>query len=272
MRNCPVFYRSEMSASTNGLLTPSSKPRRTVEGWIKNGIITQADIRSFDPVTVDDLYTAHDREYVDGVMSGHSPNRFGDCDEVTVANLLQTTGSMVAAALHVAEHGGVACSPTSGFHRAHHDRGSGFCTFNGLMLAAIKLDRMGKTVGIIDCDAHYGDGTQDIIDRLGLHHIRHYTLGRLYLPGRNLSMCGITEWTHGAVDNLHLCDVVLYQASADAYIDGPEGKKISLTELVLRDSIVFSGLKNVVWNLAGGYCKTAAVIHTSTLLTALGRM
>ena len=60
---------------------------------------------------------------------------------------------MIAAMQHVLEHGGFACSPTSGFHHAGRDYASGFCTFNGLAVAAIMGAMQGAKVGILDCPA-----------------------------------------------------------------------------------------------------------------------
>ncbi len=53
------------------------------------------------------------------------------------------------------------------------------------------------------------------------------------------------------------CDVLLYQAGADAHVNDPLGGWMTSEQLVRRDRIVFStsaqvGLP-VAWNLAGGY-------------------
>lgn len=51
----------------------------------------------------------------------------------------------------------------------------GFCTFNGLMLAAVKLKREYRLgdIGIIDFDMHWGNGTVDIINELKIEYIEH---------------------------------------------------------------------------------------------------
>lgn len=272
MKKCPVFYRPEMSANTESFSTSSSKPRRTVDAWLASGAITQDDIQLFIPANAQALYTAHSADYVDGVLRGDLPNGFGNSDAAIAKSLRYTTGSMIAAAQHVAHNGGFACSPTSGFHHANYDRGGGFCTFNGLMVAAIELDRLGKTVGILDCDAHYGDGTQNIIETLGLSRIRHHTLGKLHPPGRRPPHGDILAWLSDAVHDMRKCDVVLYQAGADPFVDDPLGGQMSLKELAVRDMVVFNSLKNVAWNLAGGYCIATPHIHNNTLLAAQGRL
>jgi histone deacetylase 1/2 len=47
-----------------------------------------------------------------------------------------------------------------GRHHAHADRAGGFCFLNDVVLAAQRLQRLYKTVLIVDLDAHHGDGTQ----------------------------------------------------------------------------------------------------------------
>jgi acetoin utilization deacetylase AcuC-like enzyme len=86
---------------------------------------------------------------------------------------------MISAAEHAAATGESTFSPTSGFHHAGWDSGHAFCTFNGLLVAALKLrlQRRVQRVAILDLDAHFGDGTRDIIRRLGLGWVRHYTFG-----------------------------------------------------------------------------------------------
>jgi acetoin utilization deacetylase AcuC-like enzyme len=60
---------------------------------------------------------------------------------------------------------GVACAPVSGFHHAGYYTARGFCTFNGLMAAAVQLRKDSRVhrVMILDLDQHYGDGTDDIL-------------------------------------------------------------------------------------------------------------
>lgn len=267
MSPIPIFYRPEMSAHADSFSASSSKPTRMVEHWLERQAIKPADIRSFEPVSVEQLATAHDEDYVRGVLELRRDNGFGGRSQQVADALPYTSGSMLAAALHVAEHGGYACSPSSGFHHAGHAQGGGFCTFNGLMVAAIELDRRGLKVGILDCDAHYGDGTQDIISRLGLGRIQHHTMGRRFPPGQRACFDGFWGWLRRAIGQLQDCDVVLYQAGADPLTSDPLGGQLSMMELYLRDFTVVGRLKRVAWNLAGGYSGWLSVssVHTHTL-------
>ena len=53
---------------------------------------------------------------------------------------------------------------SSGLHHASTERGNGFCTFNGLALAARALmDGGANHVLILDLDAHCEGGTYEIV-------------------------------------------------------------------------------------------------------------
>lgn len=268
MKPIPVFYRPEQSANTESFSPSASKPARLMELWRGQN---QIDVRSFEPTTVDQLSLVHDRAFVEDVLALKRPNGFDNFDASVAASLPYTSGSMLAAALHVAEHGGVACSPTSGFHHAGWDFAGGYCTFNGLALAAVILQQQGIKVGILDGDAHYGNGTDDILHRFGLG-IKHHTWGKDFPCGEVVSDSKAWRWYTRAVDDLQDCDVVLYQASADPHIDDPLGGQLRDKALMMREHIVFGGLKRVAWNLAGGYRKDqdggiSGVLrtHTNTL-------
>jgi hypothetical protein len=63
------------------------------------------------------------------------------------------------------------------------DRATMFCTFNGLMVATVRLPRAGRIgrVLILDCDYHYGNRTDEIIERLALSSkVENATFGRWY--------------------------------------------------------------------------------------------
>lgn len=272
-KRIPVFFRPEMVAQTASYSPSPSKPQAVVDDWLRSKAILPEDIRTFDPVDRADLYLAHSAEYVDGILGLSRTNGFGNYDKAVADSLPYTVGSIVAATNHVAEHGGFACSPTSGFHHAHWSRAEGFCTFNGLMVAALLARMQGYTVGILDFDAHYGNGTEDILDRNPDHGIKHHTFGQHFPSGGRADGWG--SWLKDAITDLSDCDVVIYQAGADPYQHDPLGGQLSMTELALRDEIVFSGLQNVAWNLAGGYTRdidggirTVLSIHHNTLRAA----
>ncbi|MEZ5629356.1 MAG: hypothetical protein R3F09_01415 [Burkholderiaceae bacterium] len=263
----PVFYRPEMNSvvSEPSISKSSEKPGRFVE-FVKGLSPTHIDIKDFDPVQPGDIGIAHDQDYVQGILACELPNGFMTFDKSVADSLPYTLGSMVAATMHCLNKGGIACSPSSGFHHAGWDFGGGFCTFNGLMVAAYLATAEGAKVGILDCDAHYGNGTQDILDRLGDDGIVHRTMGKHFPCGQHAG--GFIQWLLDAVDDMKDCDVVIYQAGADPFIHDPMGGQLTLQQLALRDEYVFEHLRNVAWNLAGGYCAMTHDIHNTTFLAA----
>ena len=241
----------------SGSFSPSAaKPLQVVESWKRRGF--PIEIHEPTPVTVEELSLVHDREHVLAILEGREENGFGNCSPEVAASLPFTSGSMLSAARHVLRHGGVAAAPVSGFHHAGFAHAAGFCTFNGLMVAAaaLKAEGLAKKVGIIDCDMHYGDGTDDIIEHIGAAGwIRHFSAGLDF---------GSPEQVGEFFKRLPLelramsdCDVILCQLGADPHkndpwADGsrrsnsPSGTGSSSRRLVAWEF-------PLVWNLAGGY-------------------
>lgn len=256
----PVFYRPEQNAAGVASYSPSSaKPAMVVHDWLKHGIIQEREIHSFEPVNRADLYLAHDRSYVDGVLDLEFENGFRNTAPSVAASLPYTVGSMVAAAEFAVAQDCHTVSPTSGFHHAGYDFGGGFCTFNGLIVAAMALKKAGMVdrVAILDCDMHYGNGTQDIIDRKVLHWIKHHTFGKHFHHRDDIGEGGskFKEWLRRAIEDCADSDLVIYQAGADPHINDPLGGVLHSHEMAWRDRMVIDGLgrKALVWNLAGGY-------------------
>ena len=212
-----------------------------------------------EPVTIEQLCLAHDPLYVNGVLSLRLDNGFGTKSQAVADALPYTSGSMLSAARHVLEHGDVACSPTSGFHHACYQYGGGFCTFNGLMVTALTLKKEGKVnrVGILDCDYHFGNGTSDIIKKLNIDWIKHYTNGGQYKATLKEDAYTFLKQIPKMIADLSDCDIILYQAGADAHIDDPLGGFLTNDQMRERDLAVFKEAKSwnipIVWNLAGGY-------------------
>jgi len=280
MDRIPVFYDERQNAPTLGSKSPSAgKPVEAVRSWVASGL--PVEIRGFAPVSRHHLYEVHDRDYVDGVLDLRVRNGFGNRSPEVAASLPWTSGSMLAAARHAVLEGGAACSPTSGFHHARWDVGTGFCTFNGLACAAYALlgEGLARKVAILDLDMHFGDGTEDIVGRRRLGgRIEHYTFGRLAEFGDGATPERCEAWLRdglpGVVEGFARagCGVVLLQAGADPHVDDPLGGAMTSDQMRRRDRIVFEacaalGLP-VAWNLAGGYRKPLRAVldlHDATM-------
>jgi acetoin utilization deacetylase AcuC-like enzyme len=260
----PVFYRPEQSSDAAKSYSPSAgKPKLVIEDWLSRPKIAQhIQIKSFAPATDEILRCAHDADYVRGVLAGKIPNGFGNTNRQIATSLQYTVGSIVAATKHVLTAAPtstfrVAVSPTSGFHHAGYDCGGGFCTFNGLMIAAIRTHTLGlaKRILILDMDQHYGNGTDDIIKKLAIGYVDHITAGKLYKTASQALKCANLSTNQGIREERY--DLVLYQAGADIHIDDPLGGLLTTEQMITRDELVFRGCATygipIVWNLAGGY-------------------
>ncbi len=260
----PVFYRPEQSSTAAVDYSPSAgKPKLVIQDWLSNEAIGAfIQVKTFEPASDDILCAAHDRVYVQGVLSGQKNNGFGNTSQEIAQSLRYTTGSMLAAAEHVlgsipASSLRVAVSPTSGFHHAGRNFGGGFCTFNALMVAAIEVHRLGlaQRILILDMDQHYGNGTDDIIDKLGLDYVDHITAGHPYQSAAQALRCADLLRNEAFCSKQY--DLVLYQAGADIHVDDPLGGLLSTEQMRQRDHLVFHACAclgvPLVWNLAGGY-------------------
>lgn len=116
------------------------------------------------------------------MLSLQIPNGFGSHSPELATSLPWTSGALLSASRKALDNGFVAVAPVAGFHHARFDCGGGFCTFNGILVAAAVLLKEGKVarVGILDLDMHFGDGSEDIIKQLRLDYaILHYSAGCL---------------------------------------------------------------------------------------------
>ena len=258
------FYDERMNVAGLETLSPSAAKPGKFMALMKHhawGDVTR-DTYKVAPATIDDLKLVHDPRYVDGVFKRTLNNGFENNDPRVPDACLFTVGSMVGAVGRAFQSPTYpVCSPTSGFHHAGYGWGGGFCTFNGLMVAAAKFLQAhpGKKVGILDCDFHYGDGTDDILKKLPelAKSVVHHTSGKHFKgddpQGEAMEFF---VWLQESIDDLNEqgCSVVMYQAGADMHIQDPLGGILDDREMMHRDRLVFRGLRcGVAWNLAGGY-------------------
>ena len=275
MQALPVFYSPHMVAASGSYSPSAEKPAQVVASWQRLGVPLEFHLPHC--VTAEQLSLAHDAAFVADVLACRRDNGFGNRSSALAATLALTSGAMLSAARHALATGSVAVAPCSGFHHAGWARARGFCTFNGLMVTAAVLHAEGvRRIGILDCDHHYGDGTEAIIEHLGARGwVHHITVGESFHSPAQASQLPreLERW----LASLASCELVLYQAGADPHVDDPLGGWLTTEQLRERDAQVFAGLAAlrvpVAWNLAGGYQRDAdggipkvLEIHDNTLL------
>jgi len=255
-----VYYTDKMVANSKSYSPSASKPRKVKDDWIKH-FGDLIEIVKPPKILRVDFYRAHDKKYVDGVLDCKESNGFGNRSPEVAKSLPFTTGALFAAAKYSIREKKPAAALCSGFHHAGYSSGGGFCTFNGLMVTAIKLleERKVDRVGILDLDMHYGDGTDNIIKKLGLKNkIAHFTAGEKYTSVEEAEMF-LKILPKLIEHNFKSVDVILVQLGADPYVNDPLGGWLTIDQLKERDRIVFETAKKlgkpIAWNLAGGYTK-----------------
>jgi len=249
----PVFYSIRQNAQVESFSPSAGKPAILAEAIRA----TSLPVRwvSPRPVEVRDLERVHQPAYVKGILEGSLTNGFGTRDRTVAESLLHTSGAMLDAA-RAATPGLPAAALVSGFHHAGWSSNHGFCTFNGLMVAAAALFAEGRAerIAIVDCDAHVGDGTADILRRVpGLAPRVHHAI---FGNSRGSSYLADIEQLAGQLAAFKP-DLILYQAGADPHVDDPLGGVLTSAQLRRRDLRVFQIAKGLgvplAWDLAGGY-------------------
>lgn len=167
--NIKVFYNTKQvlaQDSTANVSKSPLKPKLLLEFMKKQGLKKFEITDDFTPYEKQDFLVAHSDHYVNGFFEGKeticrsnglawSP-QFAD-------SVRYTNASLYNAIKHSVENPETICfSPTSGFHHARPDGGSGFCTFSGQVIAAVKLyQEKGISGCFLDLDGHFGNSIED---------------------------------------------------------------------------------------------------------------
>ena len=251
--------------------------------------IPGTSIVSPSPATRSDVVAVHEEFYVDQVLNGRD-GQFSSDDESAVS-VLATTGGVLRAVESVLENGGCAGSLSSGLHHAKYDRGSGFCTFNGLVIGARRALTLGaERVLILDLDAHCGGGTKELIGLLcdqnidGIEQVdvsvssfdqyHNAAFAQLKIVGAREYLTTIQQ-SLGEIVDPESIDLVIYNAGMDPHEKA--GGVAGITDNVIRqrEALVFEWAKSfdlpIVWVLAGGYSggsftkRDVAALHRITV-------
>ena len=137
------------------------------------GALTPSEFVRSRPASAGELTRFHTRDYVNALKRAEAFGRVRPEDRArhelgTIENpyfpgmfytpALATGGSLQAAEAVLA--GYHAFSPAGGMHHAVPDAARGFCYFNDVVLAILRLRAEGLRVLYLDIDAHHGDGVE----------------------------------------------------------------------------------------------------------------
>jgi acetoin utilization deacetylase AcuC-like enzyme len=269
-----IFYSSSYTIAFHAFET--TRKSRWIAESLAREPIGDIELVAPEPTSAAVLSRVHDPEYVDAVRNGE-PRELAESqgfhwDPALWEMVCASNGGVIAAAVDALRTRRVSGSLSSGLHHARRARGAGFCTFNGLVLAArVALDADARTVLILDLDAHCGGGTHELIhgdERIWQMDVSvdafdlYEALGnnQLELVHDASRYLGTIErkltWLEREAPRFDIC---LYNAGMDPFGGCSIGGMQGVTQRVLRERevAVFSWCRMrgvpIAFVLAGGY-------------------
>ena len=276
--------------------------REAVESSLPGVRVTEAVA-----ATDGELALAHDPEWIHAVSTGCTSavqqREIGfPWSERMAERARRSVGATIGAARAALLQGeGVAANLAGGTHHAYGHKGSGYCVFNDVAVAARLMQaewhrhhRQLLRVLVIDLDVHQGNGTASIfkddatVFTLSLHGAKNF-------PFRKEASDLDVELPDGCADDAYLAaldaaleqtwrrhagappGLVFYLAGADPHENDRLGRlKISSQGLAKRDQRVLGALRDrripVALSMAGGYGRdlsTTVEVQRQTLALAL---
>ena len=258
---------------------PSTKFSALMTRLAADGLRDGFTLHQPDPARPSDLSRTQDPAYIDAIANGTleaaALRVLGLTWSRVLANrsFLAVNGTLLAARQALAH--GLACHAAGGTHHAHFAHGAGYCVFNDLAYTAVRLLEEGavRSVLILDCDVHQGDGTARILESwpaaftCSIHCKANY-------PARKATSDLDVEVPRDAGDDAYLAiledtlaelehilpapDLVLYDAGVDVH----EGDRLGLLSLSYdgiraRDDMVLRHFRSrgvpVATVIGGGY-------------------
>ena len=257
------------------------------------------------PASDGELALVHTPLYVnavaEGLLSKAQQREIGFPWSLRMAERARRSVGATIAAARAALAEGLAANLAGGTHHAYPDRGSGYCVFNDVAVAARLMQaewhrrqRSLLRVIVIDLDVHQGNGTAAIfaddptVFTLSLHGAKNFPAHkeRSDLDVELPDGCGDADYL-AALDTA-LAEawrrhgesppgLAFYVAGADPHEDDRLGRlKLSFDGLAERDRRVFAALRlrgiPAAVSMAGGYGRDVhgtVAVHSRTLSEAL---
>ena len=290
----PLFYSEDYVGAATAFDT-TRKARWVAESLVADPI---AGLRLSPnaPLAVAELERVHDPAYVAAVRTGE-PRALAESNGIAwdpqLWTMVRASNGGAVAAARAALRNGCAGALASGLHHARRAHGAGFCTFNGLALAAhAAFDAGARRVLVLDLDAHCGGGTDELLGRHPSVRILDIAVNSFDryepAPGNTLDLVERaadylpTLQSRLAELGKEAFDLCLYNAGMDPHQDCPVGglPGIDATLLARRERLVFDWCRErglpVAFVLAGGYVGPnldqagLVALHRLTLHAAAG--
>ena len=259
-----------------------------------------------EPASDGELALAHTPRYIsavaEGLLSDAEQREIGFPWSARMAERARRSVGATIAAARAALIGneGVAANLAGGTHHAQADKGSGYCVFNDVAVAARLMqaewhrrERRWLRVAVIDLDVHQGNGTaaifhgDDTVFTLSLHGAKNFPFRKVpgdldvelpdgctdapYLDALDAALAMLWQRHRQAPPGL-----VFYLAGADPHEGDRLGRlKLTAAGLAERDRRVFSACRErgvpLALSMAGGYGRNiddSVAVQFATLVLA----
>lgn len=281
-----IFYDARYN--TTGVAFDTTRKASCIARSLTASPIEGVEIAAPRPVSWADLEKIHCPKYLVALRTGH-PRHVAEgagigWDEGYATAIRWSTGGLCDAVVEVLEKKGIAGSLSSGLHHAHRDCAKGFCSVNGLAMAAVvAVERGAERVLILDLDAHCGGGTAEIIEawpqieQVDVSVIAYDTYpsrrdARLILAESLRDGSEYLEIVRGALSDIsdpESIDLVIYNAGMDPERSAGGVEAIDIETLRRREEVVFEWARShglpIAWTVAGGYWRKCSPDHVVAL-------
>lgn len=263
----PVFFDDDYTASLHAFDTTRKSGNVAKQLPGRDGVVVN-DVEPHINRAVDLVRDLHTLEYLQAVRDGApvdlAQSQGFSWDEGIFTMAIAHSAGLVGAVSSVLVGGhAVAGSLSSGLHHARADRGSGYCTFNGLAVAAAHARGLGaERICVLDLDAHCGGGTRSMTDPsqvvqidVSLSSFDHW---RVTSPNDRLVITGASDMLDevgralDAVAAAGTFDLLLYNAGMDPINCGASAEQLAVRESMVAEFVAAERIPTV-WTLAGGY-------------------
>jgi acetoin utilization deacetylase AcuC-like enzyme len=273
MKNINVYYSPDYLCDGYGVDT-REKAGDIAASFLDRPIVG-IQVVAPEAATSDEVARVHKRRYINALLTGRpdslaDANGIGDWSTDLRRSVFAMVGGCIASARDSYLNKVNSGSLSSGLHHARAGHGSGFCTLNGLAVAARDVLIQGaKRVLIIDLDAHGGGGTASLIEGVagieqidvsvnGFDNYEDSSNARLVRSSGETYIHDVKHLLASVVDPSSI-DLVIYNAGMDPHEDCSTGGSAGITTDVLaqREKLIFEWAGQhgvpVSFVLAGGY-------------------
>ncbi len=284
-RGFPIVYDARYQHSVSGVPMDPLRGDKVLGALEESGLLATELLSEPRPVSLQNLLRVHTPEYLQAVQEPETLTRILGV-EIPPRELERTldlqrlmTGGTIQSLRLAMRTGGVVVHLGGGFHHALPEAGAGFCVFNDVAVAILRLRARGfrEPILVVDLDLHDGNGTRRIFGQDPSVHT--FSIHNEHWGETNAVASTAIALGAGVEDARYLATLrdalppvvaaarpglVIYLAGTDLAADDAIGNwRLSAEALLERDRLVTSFVRPdragcpMVVLIAGGYGRRA---------------